>query len=233
MEFWEHIAIHFREVAAEKEGAWGKLLTALSPELEKLSRHQPIGRLRDDDDARRDIIAKVIARLHAHDYRTIKNWAADPEPAPPRAWIRVLVRSAAIDVMRARPEYIRASEKRLPGWFSLATLATQAGAPQADSLLVKQKEVERFMKSAVEAAQEELQNHGDEAAGQLAKTWKIPLVHTRRLVKRIDDYQKVLAMVLAGHSYKEVAQTLELSRREVELIVDYIEEFFHARGFAA
>ena len=233
MEFWEHIAIHFREVAAENEGAWSKLLTALSPELEKLSRHQPIGRLRDDDDARRDIIAKVIARLHAHEYRTIKNWAADPDPAPPQAWIRVLVRSAAIDVMRARPEYIRASEKRLPGWISLATLASQAGAPLPKSLLVKQKEVERFMKVAVEAAQEELEKSGEEAAGALAKTWKIPVVHTRRLLKRVDGYPKVLAMVLAGHSYSEVAKTLDLSRREVELIVDYIEEFFHARGFAA
>ncbi len=233
MEFWEQIARHLRAVARETSGAWEELLVALSPKLETLARRQPIGRLRDDEDAQRDIIAKVIGRLHASDHKTIKKWATQDDPPPLQAWIRVLVRSAAIDVMRARPEFIRGSHRQAPGWFSLATLVTQAGAHTPNTLAAKQREVEEFLARAIAQARSALDMHEDDAAAQLATDWKIPAVHTRRLLKRIDEYERILAMALAGHSYVEIGETLDLSRREVELIAGYIEEFFHIRGFAA
>ncbi|MBL4635794.1 MAG: hypothetical protein JKY56_18175 [Kofleriaceae bacterium] len=233
MESWEQIAVLFQDLAAGEEGAWQRLLVTLTPKLEILSRNQPIGRLRDDEDARRDIVAKVITRLHANEHRAIKRWVADDAPAPVRAWIRVVVRSAAIDVMRARPEYIRGSKNRSPGWFSLATLASQAGAAVPDSLVGKQREVESFMAESAREVRRAVEAQGSDAAGHLAATWQIPVVHTRRFVKRLDSYSEVLRMILAGCSYSEVSESLALSRREVELVVGYIEEFFHARGFGA
>lgn len=224
--------MNLRAVAEGGAGAWEELLVQLSPRLETLARRQPIGRLRDDQDAQRDIVAKVIGRLHASDHKTIRNWAGQDEPPPLGAWIRVLVRSAAIDVMRARPEYIRGTKQKAPGWFSLATLVTQVGAQHANTLAEKQREVEQFLAAAIAQARIVLASASADAASTLAGEWKVAVVHARRLLKRIDAYEKILSMALAGHSYVEIGKELDLSRREVELIAGYIEEFFHARGFA-
>lgn len=144
-----------------------------------------------------------------------------------------MVRSAAIDVMRGQPEFQRGYENQLPGWFSLATLVTADGSGQPNSLEAKQREAERFMTKAVELARKATLEHGEQAATELARAWNVGLVHTRRLIKRMDYYPPVLAMVLEGHTYGEIALALGPSRREIELIVSYIEEFYRARGFAS
>jgi DNA-directed RNA polymerase specialized sigma24 family protein len=41
----------------------------------------------------------------------------------------------------------------------------------------------------------------------------------------------MLAAVLEGHSYPEIAKRLSISRREVELTIRYIEELLKERGF--
>ncbi len=232
LDTWEQIGLHLQEVAAGNPEAWEQLLALLSPLVERCSRAQPIGRLRDDEDAVRDIVAKVIAKLHANEHRTIKKFVEKEDPPPLEAWIRVLVRSAAIDVMRAHPEFVRGSKKREPGWLSLATLVTREG-PAPNTLAAKQREVETFLAQSMREAREELERSPSDAAANLAAAWKIPVLHTRRLVKRVDVYERVLDHVLAGPSYVEVAAELRMSRREVELVVGYIEEFFHCRGFAA
>ena len=156
--------------------------------------------------------------------------AKDPDG---EAWVRVLVRSAAIDVMRGRPEFRRGGGEREHGWFSLATLVTRDGMRAPDTLAAKQREVERFMSESVRAAKEAMAGRPSSAASSLAERWRIPVLHTRRLVKKVELYEPILQRVLAGQSYPEVASALELSRREVELVIGYIEELFHARGFAA
>lgn len=233
MQDWDEIAALLKRVAEEGENAWPEMLTQLSPILDGLARRQPIGRLRDDLDVQRDIVTKVISKLHSGEFRVIKKFVVHDDPPPLRAWVRVLVRSAAIDVMRGRPEYSRGNRENLPGWFSLATLATHVGANQPKSLEVKQREVEAFLANAVMEATKAVKKNPDEAAKELADAWQIQALHTRRVVKRIEYYEPILRMVLAGHTYVEISEELELSRREVELIVGYIEEFFHARGFAA
>ncbi len=230
---WEAISEALRAVANGREGSWKQLLTLVQPEVESLARFQPIGRLRGDEDAMREIVVKVIARLHANEHRAIKKLFALDSPPNVRAWIRVVVRSAAIDVMRAQPEFLRGNKEKAPAWISLDTIATQDGVKTPNSLVEKQKEVEAFMAHAHNVARDLLTQHGEETAALLATQWTIPLLHARRFVKKIDLYTPVLSMVLAGHSYVKIAEKLEVSRREVELLVSYIEEFFHARGFAA
>ncbi len=230
---WDEIANSLEAIAEGKTSAWSTLLEQLEPEIDRIARYQKIGRLRTDEDAIRDIVTKVIARLHAGDYRAVKKLFALDEPPKVKAWMRVLVRSAAIDVMRAQPEFLRANKKNSAGWISLDTLVTVDGVKTPDSLVAKQREVEQFMARASLDARSAIAEHGDDAASALAELWKIAPVHARRIIKKVEVFEPVLKMVLAGFNYIEIAKELSLSRREVELTVGYIEEFFHARGFAA
>lgn len=197
-----------------------------------MTRNQPVGRLRDDEDVQRDIVASVIGKLYADEHRVVKKLVAAEEQPVLQAWFRVLVRRAAIDIMRGRPEFRRGSKEKQPAWVSLATLVTRDGALAPSSLVAKQREVESFMARSLKEARTAIASMGDRAAESLATQWKIPAIHSRRLVKRVDYYGEVLELVFAGNSYVEIAKQTKLSRREVELIVGYIEEFFHARGFA-
>lgn len=232
MDVWEQIGRHLESVADGREAAWADLLVELEPELEAIARRAPIGRLRGDDDARRDIVTSVIAKLHADDHRVIKKLVALPVRPPLQAWVRLLVRRTAIDVMRGRPEFVRGGEQRAPGWLSLATLVTQHGAPVVDSLVAKRREVERFIQGATREARAAFEQFGDDAASKLAATWGVAVVHARRLVKRRDDYEQVLSLMFEGHTLAEIAERLGRTRREIELVVDYIEALCHARGFA-
>lgn len=230
---WENIADQLQRVANGENNAWDKLIIALHPLLDALVQRQPIGRLRGDEDAKRDIVTKVIGKLHRDEHRVITKFVTHENPPPIKAWIRIMVRSAAIDVMRGHPEFQRNYENQLPGWFSLATLVTVDGAARPDSLQAKQREAEWFMTKAVESARNAIAEHDDGAAAELARVWNVGVVHTRRLIKRIDCYPSVFAMILEGHTYGEIASVLALSRREIELTVRYIEEFYRARGFAS
>ncbi len=215
---WDALASQLRAVADGDSAQWPALQEALHPELVKLARHAPIGRLRGDRDAAHEVAARVLERLHAHQFRAVQRlFSTEREPVV-RAWIQVLVRTAAIDVMRAQPEYQRAETK----WLSLATLSSNPGSPAPASLIEKQRELERFLARAIEEAGEP----------GIATVWNIDPKHVKRLATKGERYLPVLRLVLAGHSYPEVAAKLELTRREVELVVEYIEDLLQARGFA-
>ncbi len=224
--------MQLRAVAEQGDLAWGSLQVLLHPELIRLSRFQPIGRLRKDVDAPHEIATRVLARLHANDYRAVKKLFAADKPPEVGAWIRVLVRSAAIDFMREHTDYVRRSTTREAGWISLHSLVSSDGAALDNSLVEKQREVERFLTQALEVTRKALDEHGDDAVSVLAIAWKIEPLHARRLVKKGAQYLPVLRLVLAGSSYPEVAAALEVTRREVELIVSYVEEFLVARRFS-
>jgi len=228
---WNAIAVQLRAVAEQGDPAWRPLQTMLHPELVRLARFQPIGRLRKDVDAPHEIATRVLERLHANDYRAIKKLFAADKPPEVGAWIRVLVRSAAIDFMRAHTDYVRRSTTREAGWISLHSLVSSDGAPRNDSLVEKQREVERFLTHALEVTRKALDDHADGAVSVLAIAWKVEPLHARRVVKKGGQYLPVIRLVLAGNSYPEVAAALEITRREVELIVSYVEEFLEARRF--
>lgn len=215
---WDALASQLRTVADGDAALWPQIQAALHPELVRLARFAPIGRLRSDTDAAHEVAARVLERLHAHEFRAIQRlFSTEREPVV-RAWIQVLVRTAAIDVMRAQPEYQRAETK----WISLATLASSPGSPAPASLVEKQREVENFLARAIEQAGEP----------DIAAVWNIDPKHVKRLASKGARYLPVLRLVLAGHSYPAVATLLDLTRREVELVVGYIEELLQARGFA-
>ncbi|MFT3692047.1 MAG: hypothetical protein QM831_02820 [Kofleriaceae bacterium] len=220
-ELWER----FRAVTRDP-AAWPELMAALDPELLVMARQQRIGRLRDNEDSPREIVAAVYKRMHANDHAFIKRLCA-LEPRPElQAWLRVVVRRAAIDYMRSNPEFAR-SENR---WISLATLTSSAPGVPADSLVEKRAEVVRSLREMVDAATRETAARGaDDAIGHLALEWGMERLHVRRLVARGTQYIAVVEKILAGGSHTEIAEQLGMTRREVELTLGYVEELLRAR----
>jgi DNA-directed RNA polymerase specialized sigma24 family protein len=223
----------FRAVATTGEPAWPALAAALEPVLLPMASHQPIGRLRTQEDSPREILIRVLERLHAREFAAVGKLCAMEPPPQLQAWLRVLVRRSAIDYMRESPEYQRATAARDNRWISLATLTSVVAAGGLDSLAEKRGQLLAFVRAAVERAEAEFRVHGEDAFGRLAGEWDIPRIHVRRLVQRGARYLQTIEAVLAGHSYPEVAERLGVSRREVELTVHYLEELLEARRFAA
>lgn len=223
----------FQAVAASGAAAWQALAAELEPVLLQMAKHQPIGRLKDREDTPREVVIRVLARLHKREFDAIKRVCSlSPRPEL-QAWLRVLVKRSAIDYMRESPEYERGNDKRDHRWISLATLSSRAIAAHQDSLAIKRQAVLAFVREAVERAAAEAQACGlDDAIAHLALGWKIDRTHVRRLIQRGEQYLKVLTLVLEGHSYPETAEQLGITRRETELTIRYIEDLLEARGFA-
>ncbi len=222
----------FRAVASDGEAEWQALVTALHPVVLRFAAHQPIGRLRNDKDAPHEIATRVLERLHAREFAAIKKLcAADPAP-PLEAWLRVLVKNAAIDVVRESPEFERKTDAREARWISLDTLVSTPGAPP-DSLVEKRTADIAFITAAVDRANAVAKDkEPDDVHALLAAEWGVARIHIRRLLQRGARYLAVIEAVLAGHSYPEVAEKLGSTRREVELTVQYVEELLAARRFA-
>ncbi len=222
----------FRAVVTDGEKAWQPLLVELEPELVRMAKNQPIGRLRDREDSPREIVTRVLARLHARDYAAVKKLCSIEPPPELRAWLRVLVRRSAIDYMREHPEFDRGNAERAPRWISLASLGSgEAVALDPSSLAQKKAQVIAFVTEAVSEALRAFKSEGEEALFRLALEWKVTRIHVRRITKNGEQYVQVLSNVLEGLSYPETATKLGMSRREVELTVRYIEEFLRARRF--
>jgi DNA-directed RNA polymerase specialized sigma24 family protein len=219
----------FREVARTGETAWPALLAALEPELLALARWQPVGRLRMQEDTPREIVTRVFAKLHAHDRALVTKLCAMDPPPVLRAWLSVLVRRSAIDFMRASPEFERETETRPPRWVSLATLTSLAPSPDPSSLVEQRALVAKTVGEMVQRATELHRERGDDAFTQLALEWKVPRIHVRRLVKKGDQFLAVLGAILEGHQQGDIASKLDVTRREVELTVRYLEELLQAR----
>jgi len=222
----------FRAVSDRGAPAWPALAAALDPELARMARRQPIGRLRDREDTPREIVTRALARIHAREFAAIKRLVAMDPPPEVRAWLRLIVKRSAIDYMRETPEFERGNAHREPRWISLATLHSHAASPGPDSIVQKRHEVTSFLQDAVARCDAEVAALGkDDAIARLALEWKIERTHVRRLIARGRTYLDVLHSVLAGNSYPVTAEQLGLSRREVELSVRYLEELLAARGF--
>ena len=222
----------FRAVAKDGTAGWQPLLVELEPELVVMARNQPIGRLRDREDSPREIVTRVVARLHARDYTAVKKLCAIDPPPELRAWLRVLVRRSAIDYMREHPEFDRGNAERAPRWISLASLGSgEAVALDPSSLAQKRAQVIAFIRDAVDEATKAFAAEGEDALFRLALEWKVTRIHVRRVTTRGEQYVTVLTHVLEGSSYPETAAKLGITRREVELTVRYIEEFLRARRF--
>jgi DNA-directed RNA polymerase specialized sigma24 family protein len=217
----------FREVATRGAEAWPDLMTALEPELTDMARYQPIGRLRGLEDTPHEITTRVFARLHARDLAAIRKLIAMDPPPELRAWLRVIVRRSAIDYMREHPDYERETASRPNTWVSLATLTSTVPAADLDSLAGKRSEVLASLRDMV--ARTRAARGDDDAHGVLALEWRIARIHVRRLAARGEQLVAVFVGLLEGRSQSEIAETLGVTRREVELGVRYIEALLRAR----
>nr|HEX4318339.1 hypothetical protein [Kofleriaceae bacterium] len=222
---WER----FRAVARDGAAAWPTLMAAIEPELAAMTRRAPIGRLRGREDTPRDIVTRVFDRLHAREFAAVHKLCEIDPPPELRAWLRVMVRRAAIDYMRSSPEFERATPDKPPDWVSLATLTSLQPAPQQSSLAGKRELVVQTVRDMVARAAAEVATRGDDAYTHLALAWQIPRIHVRRLATRGDQMLAVLLAVLEGHTQAEIAERMSLSRREVELAVRNVEELLQAR----
>lgn len=213
------------------DDGWHALLVVLEPELTRLARSQPIGRLRLRDDSPSEIATRVIAKLRARDHAAIRKLLAADPPPNLEAWLRVVVKRSAIDLMRGHPEF----DRRGGGgrWVTLVSLTSEAGGRAPDSLEQKRREVLEFVSASVERARAAHAAHGEAAFAQLALEWQIGRIHLRRLVLHGPRFLDVLQALLAGYSQAETATRLALSRREVELTMRYLEELLAARRFGA
>jgi len=218
----------FRAVA-RGDDAWPALMAALEPVLLAMAKTAPIGRLRDHDDSARDIVTRVFARLHARELAAIHKLCAIEPPPELRAWLRVIVRRAAIDYMRGTPEFARATPSQPPKWISLATLTSLVPASAQSSLVEKRELVAGTVRDMVARAIAEVKARGDDAYAHLALEWRIPRIHVRRLATRGEQLLAVLAAVFEGRTQQEIADRLTLTRREVELSVRNLEELLQAR----
>ena len=64
-------------VTTEGAAAWPALCAALDPVLVAMASNQPIGRLRDHEDSPREIVTRVLVRLHKRDHEAIRADIAD------------------------------------------------------------------------------------------------------------------------------------------------------------
>ena len=113
--------------------------------------------------------------------------------------------------------------------MSLASLTSGAPAPEPNSLAGKRDLVMSMVRDMAARARAELAAHGDDAFTRLALEWKIARIHVRRLATRGDQFIAVLTGVCEGRAYPEIAESLAITRREVELTVRSSEELMQAR----
>jgi len=107
----EPIAPLVRRTIAHEPGAWQELWLVLDPRIETIAgRWRVTGRLASSYDDRRAIVLRVFARLHADDFRRLRDLhdvLQDGEDAG-RAWLSVVTRRDAFN-------YVRHHDERLGG----------------------------------------------------------------------------------------------------------------------
>ena len=205
-------------------------MIALEPALSLLARGSPVGRLKQQEDAVRDIMVRVLEKLRAGDRALVREIASMPEPPNLRAWLRVLVRRVAIDYMRTRQEYRRAyAPDDQPGWISLVSLSTGAGAAVTDSVAEKRAQVLSTLERDLADATAAFARRGEQAYGEISRSWGVPPLYVRRLLGHGDRYASVLNLLFQGYTYREIGTKLDLSRRKVELVIRHAEELLRAR----
>ncbi len=98
-----------RRTIAHEPGAWQELWLVLDPRIETIAgRWRVTGRLAASYDDRRAIVLRVFARLHAEDFRRLRDLhdvLQDGEEAG-RAWISVVTRRDAFNYVRHHDEHL-------------------------------------------------------------------------------------------------------------------------------
>jgi DNA-directed RNA polymerase specialized sigma24 family protein len=106
------------KVAAGAERAWQELWAAMEPRLLGLVRKPKfLGDLAENEDACRDIVLAVMARLREQDFVRLKLYLDARARTPSMtffSWLGVVAKRVGIDHMRAMPEYVDRRRSREP-----------------------------------------------------------------------------------------------------------------------
>jgi len=122
---------------AGDEAAWQRLWQAVEPTLLAILR-QPrvLGRLAHSEDDCRNVAVAVMARLHAHQFARLAQYAAarrDNPALPFLAWLTVVTRRVAVDYLRSHEAYVDRRHERdasSPGaWRQIGTLPSDSQLP--------------------------------------------------------------------------------------------------------
>lgn len=210
-----------------EDEAWPALMLGLEPKLRALVRYERIGRLREREDDLRNIVVDVFEKLSRERFRVLTGYFAYPRRPGFRGWVRAVLRTTAIDYLRRHAEYSRDPEAE-SRWVKLATLTSGIEGDTAGSLNARRRQVLCDLAEAAVAAREAVAGD-DDAIGELARTWKVAPLHVRRLVAKGQLYHPAFELALAGHTQAEIASRLGVTRREIELVIQYAEEFLHLR----
>lgn len=204
---------------------WPQFVAALHPRATELARVQPIGRLRNQPDDLREIALRVVAKLHRDHHRVLASYFAKPDRPSFRAWIRRVVASSALDYLRQYPEFRRTADSG-DRWVDLVSVASQCGGANPNaSIDEKRQQVLLDLQGLLDAVCPAT----DEQLPALAARWNVSVPSLRRLRKRSSHAVPVFRAALAGLSQRETADSLGLSRRDVELTLAYVEELLRER----
>lgn len=225
---WTHIQDLAERVGAGDAAAWAPLMQALEPRLQVLVRYQRLGRLRSREDDLRNVVVAVFEKLRRRDHHVLRAYAAMPGRPSFEAWIRRVVRSVAIDYLRGHDEYRRAAAADGSGerWVSLHALTGSGLAMAPASAEARRREVLDALAATVAAAAE-IKRGADVAA--VASRLGVAPLHVRRAADRGERMQAVVELLFQGHRHGSIADALGLTRREVELALEHVEELLVAR----
>jgi DNA-directed RNA polymerase specialized sigma24 family protein len=226
---WAYIEGLAQRVGAGETTAWAELMAALEPKLQVLVRYQRIGRLRSREDDLRNVVVAVFEKLRRRDHHVLRTYAAMPGRPSFEAWIRRVVRSVAIDYLRGHDEYRRGDDAAAGSgdrWVSLHALTGSGLAMAPASAEAKRREVMLALAATVAAA-DEVKRGGD--ADAVASQLGVAPLHVRRAAERGARMQAVVELLFQGHRHGSIADALGLTRREVEIALEHVEELLVAR----
>src|SRR6185295_14314452 len=98
---WEQLELAAAAVVHGDRNAWPRFWARLEPQLLLMLRGRRfLGPLADRDDECRDIVVDVMAQLRERRFTRLRSFFDDTRKEKSlRAWLRVLIRNAAIDYL--------------------------------------------------------------------------------------------------------------------------------------
>lgn len=114
-----------RTLAGDRQ-AWGELWCLMAPTIERIAgRFRVTGRLSGCEDDRRNVVVRVMERLHADGFHRLRalHEVLLRRDGTFRTWIAILAKNSGISYMREHPEHVRDhAPEASSGWVDLVPL---------------------------------------------------------------------------------------------------------------
>ena len=218
MDSWSRIETLANALLHGDAEAWQELWLALEPELRRMWRYAPIGRLRDREDDRANAMVYFFDKLRADDHRVLRRYFETADRPPLKVWMRTVFVRTAIDYMRSHEEFHRRAtpadvERQTRSqhrWVELMSLTSNVqGAPfSLSGRVVALRMLERLDAAAADAKPDQ--------------------------ARRRAAYRPALEQWLTGATMAEIAEAVGLaSADEADQIVNAAKELLRRWAAAA